>query len=559
MTVSNAARWIMLLALGAAACKDGGGAQDEGADTGTGGSEAGTDPTVGDTDDPPEVGCEGLRPARTPLRRLTDVQYRNTIEDLFAGAIVPSDDFPETSLAYEYTTEAAADEITELAAEQVMIAAEDVADQVMANTSVIVGCDLGQSCIESFVDDFGSRAFRRPIADDEREILLAAFADGESPTDGVGRIVAVALQMPGFLYLVEAGAGGDGDVVTLTDHELASRLSYLLWDTMPDEDLRMLADQGELADADALEEQARRLLADPRAEAGLGRFHREWLDLPPLRGTEKDPTMYPLYDAELVASMSTQFDRLVAGVVRSDDPSLTHLLTADAVEIDANLAAIYGVQAPASGWTELTLDPQQRAGILTTPLLLATHATQIGSSTTHRGKMVRTRILCQPIPPPPPEAAAQAPMLPPDATERERAEALLESAECGGCHSQMDGIGFGFENFDAIGSWRETYASGTEIDASGMLVDPPEGVAAGDFVGAVELAQRLAEADAVSGCYVDHFVHSARGTTPVTEVEACASEDLRAMFLESGQDLAGLVAAFVRSDGFRYRDVGDAP
>src|SRR5689334_15289656 len=122
MNHSNTARWIMLLALGAAACKDEGAAH-EGDENDTGGSESGDDPSVGETDDPPAVGCEGLRPARTPLRRLTDVQYRNTIDDLFEGAIVPSDDFPETSLAYEYTTEAAADEITELAAEQVMLAA----------------------------------------------------------------------------------------------------------------------------------------------------------------------------------------------------------------------------------------------------------------------------------------------------------------------------------------------------------------------------------------------------------------------------------------------------
>ncbi len=519
----------------------------------------------GDTSDadPPEVGCEGLRPSRTPLRRLTDVQYRNTIDDLFLGAVVPSDAFPETSIAYEYTNEAVADEITELATEEVMIAAEDVADQVMAAVDDVVGCDLSQSCIEGFVDDFGARAFRHPLTTGERELLLAAYDDGaaDAPVDGIGRVVTVALQMPQFLYLVESGEldDEDPDVLRLDDHTLASRLSYLLWDTMPDDELRAAADAGSLRDVDELEAQARRLLDDPRAAAAIARFHREWLDLPPLRGTEKDPTMYPQFDAAMAESMRAQFERLVGATLRSDEPSLARLFTSETIEVDAALASIYGVDPPASGWAEIGLDPSQRAGILTTPLLLASHATQIGSSTVHRGKMVRTRILCQEIPPPPPGAAAQAPQLPPDATERERAEALLADPECGACHSMMDAIGFGFENYDAIGAWRSTYASGSEIDASGTIVGPPTGLEAQEFVGAIELGRLLSAAEPVSTCYVQHFVHHARGAAASTEVEQCADDDLAAAFVASGQDLPQLVADFVRSDGFRFRDVGDAP
>jgi hypothetical protein len=558
MSTPHATRWLLALALAAATgCYEGVGeheAEDDGASS-EGGSETG--------DDPPEVGCEGLRPARAPLRRLTDVQYRNVIADLFHGAVAPSDDFPETSLAYEYTTEAAADAITELAAEQVLVAAEDVAAQVMTDATAILGCEPSPDCVATFIDDFGARAFRHPVTDDERALLLAAYEEGAaaSPTEGVGRVVAVTLQLPQFLYLLEAGEvdAEDPDVVRLTDHELATRLSFLLWDTLPDDELRGLADAGQLRDADALEEQARRLLADPRAQAAMGRFHREWLELPPLRGTEKDPGMYPQYDAALVASMGEQFDRLVASVMQGDEPTLARLLTADSVQIDANLAEIYGVEAPSDGWTELALDPEERAGILTTPLLLSAHATQIGSSTTHRGKMVRTRVFCHPIPAPPPEAVANAPELPPDATERERAEALLQDPECGTCHSLMDGIGFGFEHFDAIGAWRTSYVSGTAVDATGMISGAPAGVTDGEFHGAVELADRISGSDDVAACYVDHFVHHARGAAPTTEVEQCAADELVTSFIESGGELPRLVAELVRSDGFRYRDVGETP
>ncbi len=565
MHARHTARWIFTLSLTAGtACYEGTSGTGSSAD-GTGGSDdaSGSDGSGGTDDDPPAVGCEGLRPARTPLRRLTDVQYRNTIGDLFAGAITPSDNFPATSLGYDYTNEAAADEISALDVEEVMNAAEDVADQVMAAIDTVVGCDLSASCVEGFVDDFGARAFRRPLDADERALLLAAYDEGaaDSPADGIGRVVAVALQMPQFLYLVESGVIDDEDpnVARLGDHELAARLSYLLWDTMPDDELRALADADALGDPETLEAQARRLLADGRADAALGRFHREWLDLPTLRGNEKDPAMYPGYGAPQVASMLAQVDRLIGGVFRGDEPTLARLFTADTVDIDANLAPIYGAPAPASGWAPLALDPTQRAGILTTPLVLAAQATQIGSSTVHRGKMVRTRVLCQPIPPPPPNATAQAPQLPPDATERERGEALMENPECGGCHLQMDGIGFGFENFDAIGAWRTTYPTGTAIDATGILASPPEGVESGEFVGAVELATRIAAADEVSTCYVEHFVRHARGGPTTTEVEECASDDLAAAFAESGQDLPQLVAAFVRGDGFRFRDVGGAP
>ncbi|MBX7079642.1 MAG: DUF1592 domain-containing protein [Nannocystaceae bacterium] len=544
-----------------AACQRGSARDDAAGDDAGDGSED-TASGDGSSGDPPAVGCDGLRPVRSPLRRLTDVQYRNTIDALFGGAIAASDDFPATSLGYEYTTEAAADEITELAVEQVMIAAEDVAEQVMAAGESVLGCAPSRSCAEAFVDAVAPRAFRHPLGDDERAVLLAAYDDGavESPVDGIGRLVTAMLQMPQFVYLVEAGERlqDDASVTRLSDHEIASRLSYLLWDSPPDDELWGLAEAGTLGDGETLREQASRLLSDPRARAALGRFHREWLELPAVRDIDKDPAFYPEFDEGLLTAMVEQFDRVVASGFTSDDSTLAHLLTQTTVPIDDRLAPIYGVSPPGD-WQDHAIDAAQRAGVLTLPLVLTGHATQLGSSTTHRGKMVRTRLFCQEIPPPPPGAAAQAPELPADATERERAQALLDNPQCGGCHSQMDGIGFGFEHFDAIGRWRDSYASGAPVDASGVLVSPPPGIAEGDFVGAVELASRLAESDEIAGCYARHFTHHAHAAAPTTAVEQCAAEDLAARFVEAGGDLPTLVAELVASDGFRYRDLGEDP
>lgn len=522
----------------------------------SGGSDSSDDPI-------PEVGCDGLRPARAPLRRLSDWQYRNTIDDLFAGAVVASDDFPATSTAFRFSSEPDANLVTDLAAEQLLIAAEDIGEQIIASASTVAPCSGGEdaSCAEAFIEDFGPRAFRRPLLDEERALLLEAYEEAAAEhghADGIARIVTVTLQLPAFIYLLEEGVRSENGTLRLTDHEVASRLSYLLWDTMPDDELRALADAGDLHEAESIGEQTRRMLADPRATIAVTRFHREWLEIRQLRANDKDAERFSDFDEDMIASMDEQLRRFVRSTLDSDDPSLIRLLTSSDVDVDASLAGLYGV-APPTDWTTISADTEQRAGILTLPAYLAAHASTDSTSAVYRGLVIRERVLCQELGSPPPGATDEGTMLPENATERDRTEALINNPECGACHIQMNPLGMGFEHYDAVGAWRETYPDGQAIDTEWEILAAPGELSDAPFDGAVELSQLLAGSEPVANCFVENWTHHSFGTAPGdNEVSECAMADLSARFMESGQSLPELIVAFTQTDGFRYRDISEA-
>ncbi len=524
-----------------------------------GGGGEGED-TGGSDGEIPEVGCAELRPGRAPLRRMSDVQYRNTVDDLFEGQVLASEDFPSTSRAFDFSSDPGANQVTDLAAEQLLLAAEDVGDQVIASIEDLAPCRSGDAvtCAEAFIDAFGPRVFRRPLEAGRRELLLDVFRAAEAEdgyADGIGRVVTVALQMPEFLYFLEQGVDGDENTLRLADHEIASRLSYLFWDTMPDDELRDLANAGELQDPDVVEAQARRLLADARSAPALTRFYREWLQIRQLRPADKDAERFAGFGANMIASMDTQMQRFVANSLAGEDPTLSHLLTSNTVPVDGNLAPIYGVSG-VEDWTTLEVDPQQRAGLLTLPGYLAAHAYTEETSVVERGLLIRSRVLCQSIPAPPGNAMDNAPPLPENPTEADRTRALLDTAACGGCHVLMNPLGMGFENYDAIGAWRETYDNGEVIEPQWTLTAPPEGLEEQDFDGAVELSQLLAGSEPVGACFVSNWLRHSYGAQPgSTEVDQCTLDALSDAFDASGQDIPSLMLAMTRSDAFRYRDI----
>ena len=530
------------------------------------------DPAGADTDGPdgggdgsdepiPEVGCDGLRPGPAPLRRISETQYRNAIDDLFLGAVAPSDDFPPTSSAFAFSSEPDANLVTDLAAEQLLLAGEDVGDQVIAAIDTVAPCAAqadGLACAEAFLDEIGPRAFRRPLRDDERALLLGTYtaaADEGGYADGIGRMVTVVTQMPAFLYIIEEGQQTDGDVIELSDYEIASRLSFLLWDTIPDDALWTAAEAGELRDPDQIEAHARRLMADPRSAPALTRFAREWLGVKELRLADKDPTLFPAYDEPMIAAMNEQFERFVAGSFSGEDPSLTRLLTSTNIEVDPTLAPLFGLPA-GEGWRTETVDPSQRAGVLTLPAFLASHASSVDTSAVHRGLEIRTRVLCQDIPPPPPGAVAQGSQIPEDATEAERTRALMENPECGTCHQLINPLGMAFEHYDAVGAWRQTYTDGEAIEAQWELIGAPEGVEDVSFDGAPELVDLLVGTAPVAECFARNWMHHSYGVEPGgNDVGQCALDDMTAAFIESGENLPELIVHMTRSDAFRYRDV----
>ncbi len=508
--------------------------------------------------------CEGVQPGPTYIRRLTATQYRNTIADLFGAQIDPGTTFPTATVEDGFRTNINANIVTSAGAEGIEAAAIHVSLQLTADLPAFVGCDPaaeGDPCVRSFVERQGERIFRRPLRADEADRLAALYpvilaTDGATPRHGVEAIVQAMLQSPQFLYLAEIGAEGaePGELVDLTGHELAARLSYLLWDTTPDAELLALAASGALLDPAVLEAQARRLLADPRADAVMIAFFEDLFEVQRL-AEPKDPAAYPGWTPELVVSAHDELGAFVRWVVRDADATLTTLLTSPTTVANAPLASLYGVSGPTSAddWQVVSLDASRRAGLLTQPAFLAGHSYAASSSPIARGAFVRTQLLCQNLLPPP-NLMVDLPAVDPNVSTRERLAQHRTDPACASCHGLMDPIGFGLENFDAVGAWRDTEGNAIPVDASGELI--AAGVDATTFVGPVELAGLLAQSEQVAACVALQFYRYAQGRGE-EEGDACAVTAHQEAFERSGGNLAEMLVEFVKTDSFRVRHAAD--
>lgn len=488
----------------------------------------------------------------SPIRRLTRVEYDNTVRDLLGDDTHPAQAFPADEKALGI---AMGGTVSALLAERYQEAAEGVAGRAVKDLSTLLPCDpatLGEdACAKKFIDGFASRAYRRPLDSDESARLVAVYDNIKKDFDfktAIEVVIRAVLQSPNFLYVVEFG---DGDAtstkVPLTTWELASRLSYFLWGSMPDETLFTAAETGELSDPGALEAQARRMLKDPRAADAVREFHEQWLELESLDTVSKDSSYYPSFDDSLRQSMKTEAETFFERVVL-DDGHLDTLLTAPFSYVNQQMADFYGVSAPAKAWSKVTLDSTHRAGLLTLPALLATHAKPNQSSPVYRGKFVREALLCQPLPPPPPNVAIVPPDPDPNATTKQQFEQHSKDPSCASCHQLMDPIGFGFEHYDGIGRYREKDGKFI-VDAKGELFQTQD--VDGPFDGAVELAERLSQSEQVRDCVARHWLRFAlkRGESGDESSLSLAEKKFKA----SDYDIRELLVSIVLTHGFRYR------
>ena len=458
--------------------------------------------------------------------------------------------------------------MTEQLADQYMRAAETLAAE--ADVQALVECWPATvaeeaACAEQFVRELGRRAFRRPLDDARVARYTTLFADARANPDlevdfaGALRIVLEAmLQSPLFLHHVEYGepeAIDERGNVPLTQYELASRLSYTVLGTMPDDTLLDAAAAGVLADPDQLEMHARRLLEDPRARAATARFYTQWLDLARIENAAKSTTRYPEFDEAMRASMRAETDRFVEDVVWGEgEGTLAELLTADFAWVDARLAALYGLDVGELAEGEMVrVDglPDDRRGLLGQAGFLASHATAEESSPVHRGVFVRDRLMCQPIPLPE-DFNPTLPEAEPGETPPELVERHLSEPSCAGCHVFFDPIGLGFENYDGIGNHRTSYVGGDAVDADGEIFGSKDGEIDGAFSGLAELATKLATSSQVRDCAARQAHTFALGSGAAGE---CVSGEVTLAFAESGGDLRELVIDVVRSEAFRVRAV----
>jgi hypothetical protein len=331
-------------------------------------------------------------------------------------------------------------------------------------------------CARAIVSDLARRAYRRPPAQLEVDELAGLVSmvqkDGDSFEEGIALAIQRLLVSPRFLFRIEqTGGAADQGVHAISNHELASRLSYFLWSSMPDEELMKVADQGVLRDAAVLASQVRRMLRDPKASALVENFGGQWLQFRALESHKPDRDAFPGFQGYLRMSMREETERFFEHIMR-EDRSIIEFIDADYTFLNQRLAEFYGVPGvKGQEFREVDVSGTQRGGVLTQGSVLTVSSYATRTSPVLRGKWVLENILNAPPPPPPPgipeleEALAGA-----SASVREQMEAHRSNLTCASCHARMDPLGFGLENFDAIGAWRAKDRD-FPIDPSGELPD----------------------------------------------------------------------------------------
>ena len=503
--------------------------------------------------------CSNVAPGIAEARLLTRLQYDNTVRDLLGDTTAPAQSFPPENTMLGFGNNADAHRASLLLAEEQLAAAEGVATRAVARgVDSLLPCEAGdrsEACASGFITQFGYRAFRRPLTPEETQPLVDLFRAANTAwgfEKGIELVLQSFLQSPQLLYRTEsladsnAGRVSDGAIL-LDSYQVASRLSYFLWNTMPDAELFALADAGQLVNADAVRAQAERMIDDERARETVADFHEQWLGTAQFAGLTR---VVPETDVTngLNASWADSLARFVQNVFWEDGGDVETLLSSQSVFVDAPLAALYGVE-PGSYRDE------NRAGLLTQPGLMALLAHAEQSAPVQRGKFVREQLLCHQLPPPPPDVDTTPPDPDVNATTRERFRQHSADARCASCHRLLDNVGFGFEAFDHLGRFR-TEENGIPIDATGLVVDTGDQNLEGAFDGARELSAKLATSPQVEACVATQWFRYTMGRAE-QQTDACSLEQVKAQFAATGGDFRELLVSLATTDAFRFRPMAE--
>ena len=494
--------------------------------------------------------------APATMRRLTQEQYRNSLTDIFGSSL--SLDFPlepdEQTEAFQ-SIGASKVATSDRGVEQYFEAAVLVAQQVVSGADpagLLKDCapdSANDPCVRTFLSHYGRLLFRRPLTDEELERFGGIVGAGGGGADtlrlGITYALAAMLQSPDFLYLIIEGEPEPEGGLRSTDYEMASRLSYLIWNTTPDDKLLSLAEEGRLTTDEDLLEAVDDMLDDPRGERLVTRFFAENWGILGTDARDKNPELFPTWSEELWNAYMSEFDLTLRDIAVTRDSDLREVFTGRETFIDDLLAQTYGMQATGGNGFEATALPNERHGLLTSGALLAATSPSARTSPTRRGLFVMEYLLCEEIPPPPEGVATDLVSQPdPDdfRTNRERLEEHRVNPACAGCHAVFDPAGLVFENYDAIGRFR-TEVNDVEIDPSGEF-----GGIQLDDVG--DLADYLHSDPRASHCMAERFMAFATGHHP-GRGGAPAIDALNDEFADRSYRFAALVRATVLSAYFR--------
>lgn len=490
--------------------------------------------------------------ARTPLestvlRRLNAVEYDNTVRDLLGTQLTPGSAFVDDEIANGFDNNASALTMTASRLKDYQAAAEALAAELAASTDGRLGrlapcatSTASTTCLKNFVTTFGKKAWRRPLTTDEVQqvVGMASATSGDAYAAQVQKALNALLMSPYFLYRVEDGTGAQ-----LTAYELASRLSYFLWSSTPDNELLAAADDNSLLRDEVLEAQTLRLLADERATNFYGSFGDQWLYLRQTAQFNADPNLFPAWNDGVREAAIAQTRATVADLLGGKS-AFHELFDGNTVYLNDKLAKFYGMSLPGST-NMVQVAAGDRRGLLRQTAILSATSQPNRTSIVHRGVFLMNQILCAP----PPTAPVDIPPLgaPTGAavTQRQQLEAHVISTACSGCHDMIDPYGFPLEGYDAIGMSRTT-DNGGAIDTTTKLSDGTR------IIGADDLMAFLATNPKAPSCFVQQLGTYAMNRTLITN-DASKIQTLQAKFLADGQRVDKLITSLTLSALFRSR------
>lgn len=506
-------------------------------------------------------------PPEATMRRLTQTQYRNTIHDLFGDDVLVTGAMePDLEIDGFFSIGAGATSISARGVEQYESLAYDIAEQLLregAHRTSVVGCSpsgvTDDACTQTVLRAMGRRLYRRPITDTEATALTAVAHNAQTVLAdfhrGLQYGVAAMLQSPDFLFRPELGAPDPGraNQRRFTGYEMASRLSYFLWNGPPDDALLDAAERGDLVTDEGIDRESRRMMGSPKARRALRAFVSEWLHLGELDDLVKDTMVFTSFSPEIGPAAREEtlrdFERLVFDL----DGDYRQIFTTRETFVNRRLAALYDVRAPVNEGFGLVTLPETlpRRGLLGHLGILAMYAHPTSSSPTLRGKFIRQSLLCDVIPPPPVNVNTALPE--PTGmrrTMRERLQTHLTNDTCTGCHSLMDPIGLGLENFNGLGLYRRT-DNGAAITTFGNI-DTDR------FTDVTDLSRLLHDHPSVGPCMVDRMYRYATGHAE-TDSEQVELAHMTDFYAAQGYRIRQLMFAIATSDGFRRAGVRGTP
>jgi len=515
---------------------------------GTGSSGAG--PGAGGTSSAAGAGgaapidCTAPHAPALHARLLTPSQYDNTVLDLVKVAGDPSKDFGG----------GVATELDDLGVELRANAAADIAHQAALLLAEWSPCTsppaTAAACEQQIIDKIGPQVYRHPLASAERAELQTLFDAGVQEKDfatGVEWFLSGVLQSPDFLYQLSKlqAAEQAGALVTIPPYELASRLSYFIWDSMPDDALFTAASTGDLADMSHVQPQLDRMLKDARFSRGVTGFYSSWLNLNGFRDLARNDAAFT---TDIVGALQTSLLMSATQLYQSaTPPNISSLFSGSSYYLNGPLRAFYGLTGGDATFSATDMPNDERRGILTHPGLTALLARPDQSNPISRGLFIRRTIMCQTLPAPP-AGVPQLPAVQPGLSTRDRLAEHTKAPLCASCHDLIDPPGFALENFDQVGRHR-TADSGIATDTSGTMTG------AGDLNGAFavgsDLLGRIAQSQDVKGCFAQKYFEYAVSRFAANE-DACSVDGLKKAFVPTG-DLLALVVSIANTDSFRFR------